>query len=78
MADATGHMDYPGTGVWSTRVTIHKGVQTNHYANPVQETGRIELIKANPPGIPDTLAGEFASIDDARIWLESELQAGRL
>jgi hypothetical protein len=42
MSDATGHMDRPEAGPMST----------NHYRHENPETGKIEVVKGNPPGTP--------------------------
>ena len=77
MADATGHMDRPGAGPLSTNEFVD-GVPTNHYTHQNTETGRIEVVRANPPGVADTVVAEFGDRTSARLWIREEWLAGRL
>ena len=77
MADETGHMDRPGAGPWSVNQAVG-GVLTGYYTHPNSETGRVELVKGNPPGTPDTVVKEFSNTDAACLWLQTEWRAGRL
>lgn len=51
MADVTGHMDRPGAGPWSVNQAVD-GILTGYYTHPNSETGKVELVKGNPSGIP--------------------------
>ena len=77
MADATGHMDRPGAGPFSTNEVVD-GIPTNHYTHENPETGRIEVVRGNPPGTPDTVVKEFGDRYSARLWIREEFLAGRL
>lgn len=77
MADATGHMDRPGAGPFSTNEFVN-GIPTNHYTHENPETGMIEVVRSNPPGAPDAVVKEFRDRASARQWLAEEWLAGRL
>jgi hypothetical protein len=77
MSDATGHMDRPGAGPFSTNEFVD-GVPTNHYTHENPETGRIEVVKSNPSGVPDAVVREFDDRGAARLWIRDEWLAGRL
>lgn len=77
MADATGHMDRPGAGPDSTNELVG-GIPTNHYTHKNPETGKIEVVKSNPPGRADAVVKEFSDRASARAWLQEEWLAGRL
>jgi hypothetical protein len=75
MTDATGHMDRPGAGPDSTNEFVD-GIPSNHYTHQNRETGKIEVVKVNPPGVPDTVVKEF---DESRSCsaLDSRCVFGR-
>jgi hypothetical protein len=77
MSDATGHMDRPGAGPFSTNEFVD-GIPTNHYTHENPETGKIEVVRVNPPGIPDRVVKEFSDRAAARLWLREEWRSGRL
>ena len=77
MADATGHMDRPGAGPWSVNEFVN-GIPTGHYTHPNEQTGKVEVVKANPPGVPDAVVREFSDSYAAKLWLRTEWLAGRL
>jgi hypothetical protein len=77
MTDVTGHMDRPGAGPFSTNEFVN-GVPTNHYTHENPETGRIEVVRANAPGVPDAVVKEFGDRGAARLWVREEFLAGRL
>jgi hypothetical protein len=77
MTDATGHMDRPGAGPMSVNEFVN-GIPTNHYTHPNSETGKIEVVRGNPPGTPDTVVKEFDNRTSAREWIAQEFLAGRL
>ncbi len=77
MTDATGHMDRPGAGPQSTNEFVN-GIPTNHYTHENPETGLIEVVRGNPPGVPDTVVKEFSDRLTARLWIRDEFLAGRL
>jgi anaerobic selenocysteine-containing dehydrogenase len=77
MSDATGHMDRPGAGPLSVNEYVG-GIPTNHYTHPNPETGKIEVVRANPPGMPDTVVKEFSNRPAARLWIAEEWLNGRL
>ena len=77
MSDATGHMDRPGAGPFSVNEPVN-GILTNHYTYENPETGLVEVVRSNPPGIPDAVVKEFHDRATARTWLNDEWLAGRL
>ena len=77
MSDATGHMDRPGAGPFSTNEYVD-GISPNHYTNENPKTGLIEVVRGNPPGVPDTVVKEFPDRMAARLWIREEWLAGRL
>jgi len=77
MSDATGHMDRPGAGPSSTNEAVN-GIPTNYYTHKNPETGMVEVVRANPPGTPDTVVREFSDKTSARLWIREEWLAGRL
>lgn len=77
MADATGHMDRPGAGPLSVNEFVN-GIPTNHYTHSNTETGKIEVVRASPPGTPDVVVKEFLDRTAARAWIAAEWLAGRL
>ncbi len=77
MSDATGHMDRPGAGPFSTNEFVGS-IATNHYTHENPGTGMIEVVKANPPNVPDTVVKEFSDRLSARFWIKNEFLAGRL
>jgi hypothetical protein len=77
MSDATGHMDRPGAGPFSTNEFVD-GIPTGHYTHENRQTRRIEVVKSNPPGVLDTVVREFDDRGTARLWIRDEWLAGRL
>jgi hypothetical protein len=77
MSDATGHMDRPGAGPFSTNEFVD-GIPTNHYTHQNPENGKVEVVRSNPPGTPDAVVKEFPDRTTARLWLRQEWLAGRL
>lgn len=71
MSDAAGRMDRPGASPFSTNEFVD-GIPTNHYTHDNPETGRTEVVKINPPGIPDLVVKEFSDRTTARQWLREE------
>jgi hypothetical protein len=77
MSDATGHMDHPGAGPFSTNEFVD-GIPTGHYTHENPQTRHIEVVKSNPPGVPDTFVREFEDRGAAQLWIRHEWLAGRL
>ena len=78
MADATGHMDWPGAGPFTTQM-MYGGTHANYYVHPDDETRNYLIIKTNPPGTKDSFVkGGFSDIEAAHVWLASEIRSGRL
>ena len=77
MTDTTGHKNRPGAGTDSPSIVIG-GIPTNYYVNTNPTTGRIEVVKAMPPGTEDALVKDFANYPSASEWAENEWRAGRL
>ena len=77
MTNATGHMDRPGAGPMSVNEFVG-GIPTNHYTHANPETRKIEVVRGNPPGTPDTVVKEFDDRAAARESIAEEFLAGRL
>jgi hypothetical protein len=77
MSDATGHMDRPGAGPFSSMMSIG-GIPINHYIHDNPTTGMVEIVRPMPPGVPDQVVKEFANRETAWAWAEAEWRAGRL
>lgn len=54
------------------------GILTGYYTHPNGQTGKVELVKGNPPGTPDAVVREFPDEYSAKLWLRTEWLAGRL
>jgi hypothetical protein len=59
MSDATGHMDRPGAGPLSSSTMAIGGIPINHYIHDNPITGRVEIVRPMPPGVPDQVVKEF-------------------
>ena len=77
MADSTGHTDGPGAGPQYIREWV-AGVPTNLYTHENPTTKLIEVVKANPAGVPDQVVRDFPDRLSARIWLSRGWLAGKL
>lgn len=77
MSDATGHMDRPGAGPFSSMMSIG-GVPINHYIHDNPTTRMVEIVRPMPPGVPDQVVKEFPDRATAWAWAETEWRAGRL
>ena len=78
MADATGHMDRPGAGPQSVNlVNPVTGHLANLYYHPNPMSGKHEIVKPNPPGVPDEVLAEFDSAEQARQWFQDYCQRNR-
>lgn len=77
MSDATGHMNRPGAGPFSSNMFLG-GVPLNCYLNHNPQTGRVEIAKPMPRGVQDELLKDFPSEEAAWAWAQAELRAGRL
>jgi len=77
MSDATGHMNRPGAGPFSSNMFVG-GIPLGHYLNHNPQTGRVEIVKPMPPGTLDKLIKDFPNETAAWDWAEAELRAGRL
>ena len=78
MSDATGHMDRPGAGPFSSMMSIG-GVPINHYIHDNPTTGMVEIVRPMPPGLPDQRAGRQVPIPTAYLerWSPHRLIRGR-
>jgi hypothetical protein len=65
--DATGHMDWPGAGPFTSQVYID-GMATDYYTHWNGNKGGVELIKINRTG-KDTWVRDFPSEVSAHLWL---------
>jgi hypothetical protein len=70
MTDAKDHKDRPGAGPFSTDMYIG-GIPLNRYINLNPQTGRVEIVKPMPRGIPDELVMDFPSDEAAWAWAET-------
>ncbi len=77
VTDATGHMNRPGTGPFSSSLSIN-GIPMNCYINYNPETNRVEIAKPSPPGVLDELVMDFPDRASAQVWVRQEFEAGRL
>jgi hypothetical protein len=77
MADATGHMDRPGAGPDSVNISI-EGLLTGYYSHPNKQTGKVELVKANPPGTPDEVIEEFEDYISLNTWFLEKWREGKV
>lgn len=77
MTDATGHMNRPGAGPFSSNMSID-GIPLNRYINRNPSTGRVEIVKPMPPGTLDELVMDFPDEVSAWAWAKAEYSAGRL
>ena len=75
MADATGHMDRPGAGPSSVNlVNPYTGILANLYYHPNPISKKHEIVKPNPPGVPDEVLAEFDTAAEAREWFRDYCQ----
>jgi hypothetical protein len=77
MTDATGHMNRPGAGPFSSMMSIN-GIPLNVYINDNPQSGRVEIAKPAPPGELDELVKDFFDRPSAWAWAQAEFNAGRL
>lgn len=77
MSDATGHMNRPGAGPFSSSIAVD-GIPCNCYINYNPNTGRVEVAKPMPPGSQDVLVKDFPDLASLRFWVEAEFRAGRM
>ena len=77
LTDITNHKDRPGAGPFSPTEVVD-GIPTNYYTNQNPETEKIEVVRANAPGTPDTVVREFDDRIAAKLWIRDEWLAGRL
>jgi hypothetical protein len=69
MSDASGHMDRPGAGPMSVNlVNAVTGMLANLYYHPNPISGKHEIVKPNPPNVPDEVLAEFDTAAAAREW----------
>lgn len=77
MTDAAGRKDRPGAGPHCEEL-LADGVPLNCYLNYNSESGRVEVVRTMPQGVPDELMHEFPDEDSARAWIRHEVRARRL
>jgi hypothetical protein len=77
MADSAGRKDRPGAGSYSEEIFI-EGIHINCYLNNHPQTGRVEIVKMMPRGVPDELVNDFPDEDSAWAWLRNEFRLRRL
>jgi hypothetical protein len=77
MADLVGRKDRSGAGSYSQEMTV-EGVPINCYLNHHPETGRVEIVRMMPSGVPDELVNDFSDEDSAWAWVRNEYRMRRL
>lgn len=68
MSDATGGKNRPGAGPINSHDIYMDGVRTGHYSHHNPETGKYEVVRAMPSGIPDAVVREFDSYFELQVW----------
>jgi hypothetical protein len=48
------------------------GVPTGHYQHLNPQSGRFEVVKSMPAGMPDRVVQEFGSISDLISWVNEQ------
>jgi hypothetical protein len=77
MTDATGQKDMPGAGSYSLEMSV-EGIPINCYLNNHPNTGRVQIVKMMPRGVPDQLVKDFPDEASAWAWVTAEYRARRL
>ena len=77
MTDATGHMDRPGAGPFSTNEFVD-GIPTNHYTHETRRPGESKSSERMLPAFLISVVKEFDDRGAARLWIREEFLAGRL
>lgn len=77
MTDLNGQKDRPGAGSFSLEMRV-EGIPINCYLNHHPVTGRAEIVRIMPRGVPDQLVKDFPDEDSAWAWVGAEYRARRL
>jgi hypothetical protein len=77
MTDEDGRRNRPGAGSHSLEMRV-EGAPINCYLNHHPETGRVEVVKQMPRGVPDKLLKDFDQEDEAWAWVGNEYRHRRL
>jgi hypothetical protein len=77
MTDTAGQKDRPGAGSYSLEMSV-EGIPINCYLNHHPKTGRAEVVRMTPPGVPDELVKAFPTEDAAWAWVRNEFRLRRL
>lgn len=77
MTDWAGEKDRPGAGSYSLEMLV-EGNPINCYLNHDPETGRVEIARMMPLGVPDELVKDFPDEDSAWAWVRNEYRLRRL
>jgi hypothetical protein len=77
MTDAAGQKDRPGAGSYSLEMSVD-GLPINCYLNSRPRTGRVEVVRMMPRGVPDRLVKDFPDEDSAWAWVRNEFRLRRL
>jgi hypothetical protein len=77
MTDEDGRRNRLGAGSYSLEMRV-EGAPINCYLNHHPETGRVEVIKQMPRGVPDKLLKDFDDEHAAWTWVGNEYRHRRL
>jgi hypothetical protein len=77
MTDSAGQKNRPGAGSYSLEMRV-EGIPINCYLNHHPETGRVEIVKMMPRGVPDRLVKDFSDDDSAWAWVRNEYRLRRM
>jgi hypothetical protein len=77
MTDQAGRKNRPGADSNSQMIFLG-GVPIYCYLNKHPETGRVEVVKKMPLGVPDKLLKDFDNAESAWAWVRDEYQLRRL
>ena len=77
MTDAAGQKDRPGAGSHSLEMTV-EGIPLNCYLNHHPKSGRVEIVRIMPQGVPDEVVKSFPDEDSAWAWVRNEFRLRRL
>jgi hypothetical protein len=77
MTDLAGQKNRPGAGSYSQEMWV-EGIALDSYINHHPETGRVEIVRMMPPGVPDELIKDFPDEEAAWAWVRNEFRMCRV
>jgi hypothetical protein len=77
MTDSAGQKDRPGAGSYSLEMRV-EGLPINCYLNHHPKTGKVEIVRMMPRGVPDQLVKDFSDEDSAWAWVRNEYRLRRM